>query len=364
MSSNHRPTPTRRHLCAAGITAVLAALAPALARAQSNQPSIVNPASPNAASLSSLFWIIFWMAVVVFLLVEGLIVYSALHFRRRDGDAMPPQFHDNRRAEVAWTVVPMVVVLSLAVVSQQKIMAAYNPPSNAMVINVTGKQWFWKYEYPSMPIKGGKSGQVVTTATELKVPVGEPVKLMMKSEDVIHSFWVPQLAGKQDALPGTRYAGNGQTFIWFVVDKPGVFEGQCAELCGTQHSGMRLRVEAVPRAEFDIWLAHQATLAAEPAPGSPEARGKALVTNPTSHCVACHTIYGVPTMLGVTGPNLTHVASRQLLAGGVYERSPDTLHAWLKNPQAVKPGTLMNLTGVNLTDAQIDDIVAYLQSLK
>ena len=340
------------------------ALAPAAALAQAtNQPTITSPASANSAALSQLFWIIFWMAVVVFLLVEGLILFAALRFRRRDTDGVPPQFTHSNRAEVLWTAAPVIVVLALAVISQQKIMAAYNPPADAYEIEVIGKQWFWKYVYPEA-VDGGREGDKVTTATELVVPVGRPVRLNLKSDDVIHSFWVPQLAGKQDAEPGWRYGGWKQPFIWFVADKAGVFEGQCAELCGTQHAGMRLRVIAKPEAEFQAWLANQRRPAREPAAGSAEARGLALISDPQNKCLACHQIHGVKNMLGQTGPNLTHMASRELLAGGVFTNTPANLHQWIKNPDSLKFGSKMILTGVNLTDAQIDDIVAYLRSLE
>jgi cytochrome c oxidase subunit 2 len=170
------------------------------------------------------------------------------------------------------------------------------------------------------------------------VPVGRPVRLNLKSDDVIHSFWVPQLAGKQDAEPGWRYGGWQQPFIWFVADRPGVYEGQCAELCGTQHA-----------------VDGQRQPAKEPAAGSAEARGLALITDPKNKCLACHQIYGVKNMLGQTGPNLTHMASRELLAGGVFTNTPENLHQWIKNPDSLKFGSKMVLTDVNLTDAQIAD---------
>lgn len=337
---------------------------PSLAAAQgASQPDFTNPASPNAHALSQLFWIIFWMAVAVFLVVQFLILYAALKFRRRDSDGVPPQWSHSTKAEVLWTLVPIVVVLALAVVSQQQLMAAFTPPADAYTIDVTGKQWFWKYEYPE-PIAGGAEGQRVTTATELVVPVGRAVRLNLRSDDVLHSFWVPQLAGKQDAEPGWRYGGWEQPFLWFVAERVGVFEGQCAELCGTQHAGMLLRVIAMEQAEFDAWLANQAQPAAEPAAGSAEARGLALIRDPKNKCLACHQIFGVPTMLGQSGPNLTHVASRTLLAGGVFENTPENLHQWIKSPESLKYGSRMVLDGVNMSDAEIDDIVAYLQSLK
>lgn len=342
------------------------ALAPLLAQAQPAapaQPSILDPASPSAADLSGLFWIIFWMAVAVFIIVQGLILYAALRYRRRPTDAMPPQFHDSTKVEIAWTIAPVVIVLALAVISQQKIMAAYNPPADALTIEVVGKQWFWKYVY-DRPIAGGKEGQTVTTATELVIPVNTPVRLNMSSTDVLHSFWVPQLSGKQDAEPGERYAGAGQPFIWFVAEKEGNYVGQCAELCGTQHAGMRLQVNVVSQEAYDAWLANQAKPAKQPQAGTPEDRGRTLVTDPQYQCLVCHTIYGNDTMVGDTGPNLTHVASRNLMAGGVFERSDANLKQWLTDPESLKYGSKMVLNGTKLTTEQIDDIVAYLQSLE
>jgi cytochrome c oxidase subunit 2 len=363
------PGPPRPGLLAVLLAVLVAGLAPGAAWAQPApvpapvQPSILDPASPSAADMSGLFWVIFWMAVAVFVAVEGLILYAAVRYKRRPGDAMPPQFHDSTKVEIAWTIAPVIIVLAIAVVSQQKIMAAYSPPAEALQIDVIGKQWFWKYVYDT-PIEGGREGQTVTTATELVVPVNTPVRLNMSSTDVLHSFWAPQLSGKQDAEPGDRYGGWEQPFIWFIADREGAFEGQCAELCGTQHAGMRLQVRVLSQADYDAWLANESRPAVQPRPGSAEARGRELVSDPKNLCLGCHTIYGNETMVGDTGPNLTHVAARNLMAGGVFERTDDKLHQWIRDPDSLKYGSKMVLTGVELTDGQIDDIVAYLQSLK
>jgi cytochrome c oxidase subunit 2 len=353
-----------RPAIAAALGLALAALPAAVhAQAAPEQPTILNPVTPSATELTQLFWIIFWMAVAVFIVVEGLIVYAALHFRRRPADATPPQFHDSTKVEIAWTVAPVVIVLALAIFSQQKLMAAYAPPPDALTIEVTGKQWFWKYVYDE-PIAGGKEGQKVTTATELVVPVNRDIRLNMQSEDVLHAWWVPQLSGKQDAEPGKRYAGWEKPFIWFRAEREGTFLGQCAELCGTQHAGMRIAAHVVSQAAYDEWLANQARPAVVPPAGSAAARGRELITTPANKCLACHTIYGNDTMLGVQGPNLTHVASRERLAGGTFERTDENLKKWIHHPDDLKYGSRMVLTGVTLTDEQIGDIVAYLQSLK
>jgi cytochrome c oxidase subunit 2 len=186
----------------------------------------------------------------------------------------------------------------------------------------------------------------------------------MSSDDVLHSFWVPQLSGKQDAEPGKRYAGWEQPYIWFTAEKEGVYLGQCAELCGTQHAGMRLQVTVMAQEHYDAWLANQAKPAIVPQAGTPADNGRKLMMDAQYQCLVCHTIYGNDTMLGDTGPNLTHVASRNLLAGGMFERSDANLHQWITEPDSLKYGSKMVLNGTKLTSEEIDDIVAYLQSLE
>ena len=339
--------------------AVLAILAlPAIAHAQAaHPPAITDPASPNAADLANLYNVIFFMAVGVFVLVEGLILYATFKFRRRPEHAhtLPAQVHGNATIEMVWTVVPAIIVIVISALSYRSLVAGYAVPADAIKVNAIGHQWWWEFQYAA-PIVS----PTITTATELVVPVGKPVQVMLDSVDVLHAFWVPQLAGKRDAVPGTRDGGYGQNNVWFVVNRPGRFEGQCAELCGAQHSGMRFTVVAMAEADYQAWLAAHAQPAAPPPPGSAQARGLELMSK--RGCQGCHSIDGVKAMLGKVGPNLTHVAERKRLAGGVFENTPANLTSWVDNPQVHKPSAVMPDLG--LKPDEIADVVAYLQSLK
>jgi len=348
-----RARPPRRPGHPRGRVAVAAALAlaalPALAVAQS--PSILRPASPNAEALADLYNIVFFIAVAVFLLVEGLIIYAAVAFRRREGDPEPVQVHGNTSIEIAWTIAPAVIVVVLTALSFQRLQETYQAPEDALAIDVIGHQWWWEFRYRE---------PAVATATELVVPVGRPVRLFLESTDVLHSFWAPQLAGKVDAVPGARDAGFGQNSLWFVAAAAGRYEGQCAEFCGEQHAGMRLTVIALAPADYEDWLVGQAAPAAEPAFGTAAEHGRALVG--TKGCQACHTIEGVEAMTGKVGPNLTHVASRAMLAGGMFPNDAEHLRRWIDEPTDLKPGTTM--PGLELTPDEIADIVSYLQTLE
>jgi len=324
-------------------------MAPGVVAAQS--PSTLDPASPNAAELKRLYDIIFFLGLAVFLLVEGLILYAIVKFRRRPGDPEPRQVHGSAPFEIAWTIAPTVIVLALAVVSYRPLVDAGEVPADALVVEAVGRQWWWEFKYPSAD---------VTTATELVVPVGRPVRVDVESTDVIHSFWAPQLAGKIDAVPGQRDGGFGQNGLWFTAEREGRFEGQCAELCGAQHAGMRFTVVVVGAAAFEQWLAEQSSPAAEPAPGSVEAQGRAIIAEKA--CQGCHIIDGVEGMVGQNGPDLTHVASRPWLAGGVFENTPENLARWIDHPDDLKPGTVMPDAG--LTPDEIRAVAAYLESLR
>jgi len=351
----HPPPSPRSAASVAAVTALaLSVLFPAVAAAQGvTLPSILDPASPNAASLKTLYDIIFYLGLAVFLLVEGLIVIAIVRFRRREGDPEPAQVHGNGTAEIAWTIAPTVVVLILAIVSYRPLVEGRTPPADAITVNAIGHQWWWEFAYPDAG---------VTTATDLVVPVGRPIRVNLDSVDVIHSFWVPQLSGKTDAIPGARDGGAGQNSVWFVAERPGRYEGQCAELCGAQHAGMRFAVVVVGEAEYRAWLVAQAAPAARPAPGSPEAAGQAVMTTDEKLCYTCHTIDGVPKMVGTAGPNLTHVGTRPWLAGGVFPNSAEGLTRWVDHPDDVKPGTVM--PDVGLAPGEIRSVVSYLQSLK
>jgi cytochrome c oxidase subunit 2 len=375
----------RRVLLAAPLAAVvLASPSPAAA-----QPWVVAPASDGAEIISQLFWFTLILATIVFVLVEGLLIYSSLRFRRRAPlpTHEPPQIHGNTRLEVMWATVPALILIGLFGITVLRLGELSQLPTdpNTLRISVTGRQFQWEFGY-------GTSG--VKTTNDLHIPVGQPLVFDVTSTDVIHSFWVPDLYGKIDANPGRVNR------ITFRAKQPGEYRGVCAELCGAGHSGMLFRVQAVTQSEFQQWLEQQqsgppaaapkpqASPAASPqpntgvpatpappppttaAPAKPVApaadpatidAGKALVAQ--KGCGACHTIPGVPGANGTIGPNLAGVASRTSIAGGaVPNNSPDDLKRWIMNPAALKPGTAMPNLG--LTDDEATKIVAFLETLK
>jgi cytochrome c oxidase subunit II len=346
-------TPIRRALlliCAlTAMTALVLVLAvPAFAQEGTlPQPSALDPAGPNSAAIASLFSVVLVIAVVVFVVVEGLILISAFRFRRRATDSTEPtQVHGNTKAEIAWTILPALIVVTLFVMALQTQQTLDTKPAAAaeqMTVKVIGHQFWWEYQYPDLGI---------TTATDLVIPTGKVVNLELSSVDVIHSFWVPQLNGKTDAFP------NHVNFTWIQADTPGAYAGQCAELCGAGHANMRVVVVAKTPEEFDQWVKQQQAAPAEPADALAQ-QGQQVFS--TGACIGCHTINGTAAN-GKVGPNLTHIGSRTSLAGGMLTNTEGNLRRWLSNSPAVKSGALM--PNLNLTKTEIDALTAYLQSLK
>jgi cytochrome c oxidase subunit 2 len=319
------------------LPAVLAGCTPA------NPQSTFDAQGPVARMQLRLFYIIFWAAVFVFVSVEGILLYTVIRFRRRPGQGVPPQFHGNTPLEIGWTLAPAVVLIVIAVPTVTTMFRLANPPSEDRIhVRVVAHQWWWEFQYPELG---------VVAANEMHIPAGRVVTLTLESEDVIHSFWVPKLAGKTDIIP-TR-----KNTMWLQADAPGTYFGQCAEFCGIAHALMRLRVIAQPKEEFEVWV--QVQRAAPEPPLGEAARGAQIFA--AGACVACHTLAGTPAQ-GRVGPNLTHFASRQTLGAGLLDRSPENVAKWLKDPQAVKPGNKM--PNLNLQDEEIRALVAYLESLK
>jgi len=314
----------------------------------SGPPSALSSASPASAAITDLHNVVLLIAGAIFVIVEGLILTAAFRFRRRKGDTSEPeQIHGNTRLEIAWTVAPALIVVAVFVLTiraQQTIDASAQAAEAPLTVEVEGHQWWWEFRYPELG---------VTTAGQLVIPVGRVVNLNISSVDVIHSFWVPELGGKTDAING---AVNKS---WLKADRPGDYYGQCAELCGASHANMRLVVTALSPAEFQAWAANQAGEAVEPDEAAAQAGQQAFLG---AGCAGCHVVRGVPQALGQTGPDLTHVASRPYLAGGILANTPYNLARWLANPPGLKPGSLM--PNLNLAQADIDALVAYLQTLK
>ncbi len=324
----------------------------------------VNPDSPQSILRSHgpvaerqlwLFLILFWAVIVIFVLVGGWLLYTVVKYRRRPGQGIPEQMHGNTRLEIAWTVIPALLLAALAVPTVAAQFYITEPPDGAdqMRIEVRAHQWWWAVEYPDTG---------VVTANEIRVPVGKAVVVDLTAEDVLHSFWIPKLAGKIDVVPGKT------TSMWFQADEPGEYYGQCAEFCGESHAWMKFRVIAESPEAYEAWT--QAQLADAPAPATEaETAGAQLFI--TKACIACHKIHGVPAAAGVIGPNLTHVAGRTMLAAGMLENNEENLRAWITDPADFKPGNIMNRDGLAynnpqfaLSDEDISNLTAYIMSLK
>jgi cytochrome c oxidase subunit 2 len=332
-------------------TAIVAAAAAGLLAGCSGMPSALAPASTNATLTYQLILIIFGIAAVVFVVVEGMLIYAAIRFSRRPADEQPSQVEGNRRLEIAWTLAPAIVLAIVFVVSLRTLwLLSFRPTlapgtSNdpqALHVHVVGHQWWWEFDY---------TDEKFVTATELHVPVGAVVDLSLESADVIHSFWVPQLGGKIDVIPGHV----NQT--WFQVVMPGTYHGQCAEFCGVEHADMRFDVVAESPDQFQAWVKQQQT-PLPPMTGD-AAQGEQVFMN--GPCVGCHTIDGTKAQ-GKVGPNLTHFATRHVFAGGILDNTPANVATWLGDPQKVKPGNVM--PNLHLSTQQIDALVAFLESTK
>lgn len=342
------PSHTSRRRAAGLALAAATAVLPACATG--NPQSTLSPAGSHAAIIFDLYIPIFWAAVLVFVVVEAVLLYSVWRYRQRPGQEgeIPAQVHGNTRLEIAWTVAPAVVVAIIAIMTfrTQAILASF--PTDALNVRVIGHQWWWEFQYPDLGI---------TTANELHVPAGRPVKLTLESADVIHSFWIPRLAGKTDTIPGLTNQ------LWFRADRPGTYRGQCAEFCGTQHALMGLRVIVTSQSEFDAWVRAQRQPATIPTSGA-AARGAQLFLDRAAtapKCWSCHTIAGTDAQ-GKVGPDLTHVGSRSTIVAGLLENTPENLAKWIHDPQGLKKGALMPNLG--LSEQQAADLAAFLSSLK
>jgi cytochrome c oxidase subunit II len=391
-------------------------LTPALALLLAVSLSACNHFTPNTIfgahsefghSVDVLTRKLLYLGILVFILVEGLLVFILMKFRDREGNREAQQIHGNTTLEVSWTLVPAVILAFIAVPTIKTIFETQAKAiPNALQVEVIGHQWWWEFRYPQYG---------VITANELYLPVGRTANFALTTKDVLHSFWIPQLNGKRDLI------SNHTNYIWFTPDSSFAWNGFCAEYCGTSHANMRFKVFTVTPAEFDAWVAHQKTNAVgstPPAAPADSAKGgtppvtqiatsvgtttpagasakppvatpvmnisdTASATYPRSKlpewvipktptpvaltfdasasgdaargaaifraapCIACHTIRGVPTAQGILAPNLTHVGSRTTIAGGLYPNDMKHLELWIKNAPAMKPGSLMPLFGKN-----------------
>jgi cytochrome c oxidase subunit 2 len=440
----------------AGAAALTVALAVLMAACGGNHPdSIFHFRTDVNRDVDHLFKLLIYAGTGVFIFVEVILILTLVKFRKRPGQPEPEHVHGNTTLEIAWTVIPLLILIVIGIPTVRTIFKTQAPArADALQVEVIGHQWWWEFRYPQYTTRTatGKLDTLIT-ANELYLPIGRTVNFTLKSRDVIHSFWVPSLAGKRDVMP------NHTNYLWYTPDSvtADAFNGFCVEYCGTSHANMRFRAFTVSEADFESWTAHQlqpgagapapaapttvgstqpvgqvasappnATpstpaanqpgtgVPASPAPATPvtqagftafprdkmpahtvpqtplpadlkfddnllasgdAANGQRLAS--TGMCIACHTVRGVPSLMGVTGPNLTHIGSRTTFAAGLYPTDAPHLARWIKHSAKLKPGSTMPSFGIGefdpitksnvkigYTDAQIADIVAYLISLK
>ena len=335
---------------------------------------------PVAQKQLDLFNVLLWVMVAVFIIVEGVLVYAIVRYRRRPGDAKPPQIHGNTSLEIILTIIPTILVLALGIWSVFTLFAIDKAPEDGpdpLQVNVTGHQWWFEFEYPD-----AGDGKKIITANEMRIPVDRPINISLESDDVIHSFWVPKLAGKLDMVP------THINKMWFQADSDKITEdlpvtlyGQCAELCGLSHALMRFRVTVMEQNDFDSWVA---AYGAPPAISDKAKAGQQLFA---ANCTLCHNIDGpddpalsASRLTGffsggditpVPAPNLTDLRTRQTLGAGITDLTEDNLHSWIRNPEDFKPGNYMSERAVlyqngpaSLTDDEIDSLIGYLLDLR
>jgi cytochrome c oxidase subunit II len=403
-----------RQLAPLGMFAI--ALLMLAACAESYPNTTFDPHSELGREIDSIWDLMLLLGTIVFVLVEGALLFVVFRYRHRQNDtSTPPQTHGNAFLEILWTIIPAVILLFIAVPTVRTIFKTQaTAVAGALEIQVIGHQWWWEFRYPQYNI---------VTANEIYIPTGRTVNFKMTSQDVIHSFWIPQLAGKRDVI------ANRTNYIWFTPDStlgPAVWNGFCTEYCGASHANMRFRVFTVKPDQFASWVAGQQRPAAVgaqpnapppmlmPFPGAkndraaPAPPSNPAVTAPSatataslasagpaytfpqnqaefdyakphtpvpaglsftagltgnagrgqqafssSACIGCHTVTGNPMAMGVTGPNLTHFGSRATIGAGLYPNTPAYLALWIKNARAMKPGSLMPTLGKNEYDPQL-----------
>ncbi len=355
------------------------------------------PTTDNNRDVTALWNRMMFWGTAVFVIVETILVYTIIKYRRRPGGPAPRHVHGNTLMEITWTLAPALILVLIAVPTVRTIFKTQaKAPANALQVEVIGHQWWWEFRYPEYGI---------TTANELYLPHGRPVNFALRTVDVLHSFWIPALAGKRDLI------SNKTNYLWFTPDSTGeaAFNGSCNEYCGSSHANMNFRVFTVAAADFETWAKHNAANAVFPPPVAPAAADSAAplvrpasnVTAPAavqpaappaattpwqfpkekipphtvpqtpipaglsipdaaiaagdaqrgfqtysrSACIGCHKIRGNPSSLGIVGPDLTHVGSRYTIAAGLFPNDAKHLAHWIKNARKMKPGSLMQTLG-------------------
>lgn len=311
-------------------------------------PSTLAPKGPLADSIANLFWGMLIIGGLI-LAAVALMIFLGLYKARNSIKPLPLTFTQSRNLVlISGVVIPFLIltvfVLSSAAVNRELVAPM---PDDAMTVKVTGHQWWWEIDYID------KDGHIlVKTANEIRIPVDTPVKFVLEASDVIHSFWIPQLNGKTDMIPGKT------NITWVKASEIGRFRGQCTEFCGKQHAKMAFYVDAMAENDFSTWLEKQAKSSREPITEA-EQHGREVFLK--SSCIMCHTIRGTTAMASVA-PDLTHLGSRSSLAAGSVENNPSTLASWILNPQHIKPGSHMPASIIAGED--LGDLIQYLQSLE
>jgi cytochrome c oxidase subunit 2 len=307
-------------------------------------PSIFDPRSTNAQLLYRLSHFVLAITGVIFVVVSSLLAYVMVKFRNRATDVArePAQVYGSTQIELAWTVIPILIVVVLFLSTARVIHAVQDvaKPTKAVAVTAIGHQFWWEFRYPELGI---------VTANELHIPVGTPTYLKLLSADTDHSFWIPQLAGKTDLIP------NRINEMWMDPHQVGIYLGQCAQYCGTQHAKMLLRASVESPEDFDAWVHAQKQPAIQ---DEKEAAGRRVFES--TSCVNCHAVGGT-NGTGRFGPDLTHLMSRRTIAAGAAENTNENLRLWIQNPDAIKPGSLM--PAMKLSDQDLDALVRYLETL-
>lgn len=373
-----------RRIVTFGSMAVVALFALAACGDDTSRYSSISPRSDVAGDIQGIYKLIFWMALVVFIGVQFAIVYTALRYRRRKEDGTrPPQIHGNKTLEIVWTIIPAIVLLVIFIPTVRIMYdQADSAKSGDYVIEVYAKQWWWEVHYPGLGTStDNTTGEtdILLTANEIHVPVDKKIQIKLYSNNVIHSFYVPQLSGKMDVIPGH------ENVIGFTASEPGVYYGECAEFCGDSHAWMRFQVIVEPQEQFDAWVTAMNT----PPPAAAATYGSnpdtGLVTPPQSFgiCLACHRVDGTtatfapiglnedagteeaPGAAKIMGPNLGLFGCRTTIGAGIIPNTLEDLKAWLRDPGAIKPGNYMatSIKPGTLDEQKIDEIATFLLSL-
>jgi cytochrome c oxidase subunit 2 len=309
--------------------------------------NIFDPASTPARSILDLSLFVLLVTAAIFVVVFSLLAYAIVKFRKKTQSAHEPaQVYGSSQLELAWTVIPILIVVVLFLATARVVASIQDAPkpSSAIEVTVIGHQFWWEYRYPALK---------VVTANELHIPVSDPARptptfLTLLSADTDHSFWVPRLAGKTDLIP------NHPNSMWVDPHETGLYLGQCAQYCGTQHAKMLLRVYVETRADFDRWIEEQKRPAQDTA-----SEGRQIFER--TACVNCHTVNGTAA-IGRFGPDLTHLMSRETIGSGIAPNTPENLRRWIQDPSVFKPGSKMPAMGLN--DRELTAVTTYMESLR